>query len=261
MSSTERAVESNGVGTITLNRPEQRNAFDDAMIAELTAAFTDFGADASVRVVVLRGMGTVFSAGADLEWMRRMADYSREENLADALRLQALFQTIDECPKVTVAEVQGAAMGGALGLISACDYAVGAEDCVFAFSEVRLGLAPATIAPFVLRRTGGRARAWMVTGRKFPAEAALRVGLLDEVAAPDRLYNAAYEAAAEFARAAPGAVAATKKLLRELAGMDRVAAAQHTAECIADLRVSPEGQEGLRAFLEKRPPRFDGLQR
>ncbi|MDE2125588.1 MAG: enoyl-CoA hydratase/isomerase family protein [Armatimonadetes bacterium] len=259
MSSIERAVESNGVGTITLNRPEQRNAFDDSMIAELMAAFADFGADTAVRVVVLRGMGSVFSAGADLDWMRRMAAYSREENLADALRLQALFAAIDECRKVTVAEVQGAAMGGAIGLISACDYAVAAEDCVFAFSEVRLGLAPATIAPFILRRTGGRARSWMVTGRKFSAEAALRAGLLDEVVPPDRLYNVAYESAAEFARAAPRAVAATKKLLRELPGIQSGAVAQHTAECIAELRVSPEGQEGLTAFLEKRAPRFDGL--
>jgi methylglutaconyl-CoA hydratase len=244
------------VATITLNRPEQHNAFDETLIAELTDCYTRLSAEPEVRAIVLKGAGKSFCAGADLEWMGRMAEYSREQNLADARTLQAMFAAIADCPKVTLARVHGAALGGGAGLVAACDIAIAAHDVTFGFTEVRLGLAPSVIAPYVLQKIGvGPARALFVTGERFGADIALRLGLVQEVEAWS-LDNAIQKKLEGILQAGPEAVAAVKRLLKEIAGRTPTEAAEATVECIASLRVSAEGQEGINAFLEKRKPSF-----
>jgi enoyl-CoA hydratase/carnithine racemase len=229
---------------VTLARPEKRNAFDAALIAELTQAFSDVG---DAGAVVLAGEGESFSAGADIEWMRASAVLSEEENRADALLARRMLQAVDTCPAPVVARVQGHALGGALGLIAAADIALAAEDAVFAFSEVRLGIVPAVISPVVLARIGpGPARRYFLTGERFGAEEALRIGLVHEVA-PD--VDAACARIVELLLAGgPEAVRAAKRLVLDAPLGDE------TASRIAERRASAEGQEGLAAFLEKRPP-------
>jgi len=245
------------VVTITLNRPEVHNAFDETLIAELTAGFTEAAADPDVRAIVLQGAGPSFCAGGDLNWMARMAAYSHAENLADAQALQGLFEAIVECPKVTLAQVHGAAMGGGVGLVAACDIALAAEEARFAFSEARIGLAPAVIAPYVIQKIGmGAARALFVTGERFGADEALRIGLVQQVVPSGELEAVAQRKVEGVLQAGPEAVAAAKRLLRAIAGKTPPEAAEATAECLAALRASPEGQEGIRAFLEKRKPDF-----
>ncbi|HZO91252.1 MAG TPA: enoyl-CoA hydratase-related protein [Chthonomonadaceae bacterium] len=245
------------VAEVTLNRPDLHNAFDEALIAELTEGFTRLSDDPNVRVVVLKGAGKSFCAGADLTYMGKMAGYSREENLEDARALQRMFAAIAHCPKVTLARVHGAAIGGGAGLVAVCDLAIAAEEATFALSEVRLGLVPAIIGPYVLEKIGmGAARALFVTGERISAQEALRIGLVQQVT-PAADLDAALEKKVELARkAGPEAVAAAKRLLRAIAGKTPEEAAETTVECIAALRVSPEGQEGIRAFLEKRKPNF-----
>jgi methylglutaconyl-CoA hydratase len=243
--------------TITLNRPGVHNAFDETLIAELTDAVSAAGLDAQLRAVVLRGAGPSFCAGADLNWMRRMADYSQEENLADARELQRMFETIARCPKVTVAVVHGAAIGGGAGLAAVCDVAIATPEAKFALSEVRLGLIPAVIAPYVVEKTGrGTARALFVSGERFSGEEAHRIGLVHQLVSAAELERALEEKLALVRQAGPQAIAAAKQLLRELDGKSAEAAAELTTQCIAALRISPEGQEGIRAFLEKRKPSF-----
>lgn len=245
------------VAEVTLNRPEVRNAFDEKLVGELTACYKDLTDDPAVRAIILCGAGETFCAGADLGWMERMAGYSRDENIADARRMQHMFATIAECPKVTIACVQGAAIGGGLGLVTVCDIAVAAEDTRFAFSEVRLGLAPAVIAPYVLRKIGpGAARALFVTGERFKAADALRMGLIAEMAYLGDLHARVTRIVAAAVQAGPNAVAAVKNLLRDIEGGIPSECAETTAACIASLRASDEGQEGIRAFLEKRKPSF-----
>lgn len=245
------------VATVTLNRPDVHNAFDDALIAALTDSFTQIGRDASVRVIVLKGAGVSFCAGGDLTWMARMAGYSHAENLEDARGLQRMFAAIADCPKVTIAQVHGAAMGGGAGLVAACDIAIAATEAKFAFSEVRLGLAPAVIAPYVLQKvTPGAARALFVTGERFSAEEALRIGLVQQVTPAGELAAAVQRKVEQVLPAGPEAIAAVKRLLRSLAGRTPVEAAEATVECLAALRVGQEGQEGIHAFLEKRKPGF-----
>jgi methylglutaconyl-CoA hydratase len=241
-------VISDPVAYVTLNRPEVHNAFNEQLIAELTETFLRLGANPTVAVIVLEGAGKSFCAGADLEWMAKMAGYSFEENLADAGRLQTLFQTIDACPKLTVAAVHGSAFAGALGLIATCDFAIAAPEARFGLTEVRLGLIPAVISPYLLRKIGsGALRALATTATLFNPEHALRIGLID-CAALD--YGKELPLLLEsFLRLSPEAVAATKKLLREL---DEGTA--DTVRAIAQARASSEGQEGIRAFLEKRKP-------
>jgi methylglutaconyl-CoA hydratase len=229
---------------ITMARPERRNAFDASLIAELTKAFANVG---DARAVVLAGDGPSFSAGADVEWMRASVELTYDENVADALRLRAMLDAIDGCPAPVVARVQGHALGGGCGLVACADVAIAAPDAEFAFSEVKLGIVPAVISPFALAKIGpGAARRWFVTGERFPAEVALRIGLISEVA--DDLDGAAERVAAELVTAGPNAARAAKELARAPQSADE------TARRIAAHRTSDEGQEGLRAFLEKRPP-------
>ena len=231
---------------VTMTRARQRNAFDAALIAELTEAFADVG---DTRAVLLAGTGRSFSAGADAEWMRSSIELSYEENVADARRLRRMLEAIDGCPAPVVARVQGHALGGGCGLVACADIAVAAEDARFAFSEVKLGIIPAVISPFVLAKIGpSAARRYFATGERFDAETALRIGLVHEVAAD--LDAAVQRVLAELLSAGPEAARAAKKLVLERP--DALA----TERRIAERRTSAEGQEGLRAFLEKRTPSY-----
>jgi len=231
---------------VTMARPDRRNAFDAALIAELTDAFSNVG---DARAVVLAGEGPSFSAGADVEWMRSSIELSYDENVADALRLRAMLDAIDGCPAPVIARVQGHALGGGCGLVACSDVVVAHPDAQFAFSEVKLGIVPAVISPFALAKIGSSAaRRYFVTGERFDAATALRLGLAHEVT-PE--LDAAVEAVAgELLSAGPAAARAAKALARA------PLAADETARLIAERRTSEEGQEGLRAFLEKRPPRW-----
>jgi methylglutaconyl-CoA hydratase len=245
------------VARVTLNRPEVHNAFNETLIAEMTDAFDRLSVDESVRVVVIAGAGKSFCAGADLDWMRRMAAYSHEENVADARALQRMFAAIAHCPKPTIAAVNGAAIGGGAGLVAACDIAIASEAAVFALSEVRLGLIPAVVGPYVLEKVGmGAARALFVSGERFGAGEALRIGLVQQVEPLAELDAAVEKKSALLLDAGPNAVAAAKSLLREIARLSPDEAAETTAQRIAEMRASPEGREGITAFLEKRMPRF-----
>jgi methylglutaconyl-CoA hydratase len=229
---------------ITLARPDRRNAFDATLINELAEAFVAVG---RARAVVLAGEGPSFSAGADVDWMRASAELSYEENLADANALRAMLEAIDGCPAPVVVRVQGHALGGGAGLVAASDIAIAAPDAVFAFSEVKLGIIPAVVSPFVLARIGpGAARRYFVTGERFTAETALRIGLVHELAAD--LDAAVERVVGELLGAGPQAARWAKRLVRERPP------GPETARWIAERRTSEEGQEGLRAFLEKRPP-------
>ena len=233
---------------VMLARPDRRNAFDAALIAELAEAFVDVG---RARAVVLGGDGPSFSAGADVDWMRASAGLSYEENVADANALRRTLEAIDGCPAPVVARVQGHALGGGAGLVAAADIAIAARDAVFAFSEVKLGIIPAVISPFALAKIGpGAARRYFVTGERFDAETALRIGLVSELA--DDLDAAVERVVAELLSAGPTAARWAKRLVRERPD------GPETARWIAERRTSEEGQEGLAAFLEKRPPRWRG---
>jgi methylglutaconyl-CoA hydratase len=230
---------------ITLARPEQRNAFNATLIAALGDAFTDA---AGARAVVLAGEGASFCAGADVEWMRASADLTYEQNLDDALRLRRTLETIDACPAPVVTRVHGHALGGALGLLSCSDIAVSSPETVFAFSEVKLGIVPAAISSFAIARIGpGAARRYFLTGERFDATTALRLGLVHEVA--EDLDSAVDRTVAELLSAGPEAVRAAKRLV-----LDAPLGGAETARRIAERRTSAEGQEGLRAFLERRDP-------
>jgi methylglutaconyl-CoA hydratase len=238
-------IESHGpVLRIAMARPQRRNAFDAALIDELAAAFAGVG---EARAVVLSGDGPSFSAGADVEWMRSSVDLSYEENLADALRLRAMLDAIDSCPAPVVARVQGHALGGGCGLVACSDIVIAEPTAQFAFSEVKLGIVPAVISPFALAKIGpAAARRYFVTGERFSADVALRIGLVTEVA--EDLDDAVGRVVAELLSAGPAAARAAKELARGPLGPEE------TAKRIAAHRTSAEGQEGLRAFLEKRPP-------
>lgn len=243
-----------GICSVTLNRPDVRNAFDDALIAEITEAFR--GVDA--RAVVLSGNGKAFCAGGDLEWMRRSVDLSKEENLRDAEKLQAMFEVIDSCPCPVIGKIHGAAFGGGAGLVSVCDMVVAAEGTKFCFSEVKLGLAPAVIAPYAIRKIGpGNARRYFLTAEVMDAQQAQQVGLVNEVTLHDHLDDAVQSLLDALKLAGPNAVRRAKALIREISS-GSVDVQKRCAETIAELRVSDEGQEGVRAFLEKRTPNWAG---
>ncbi len=248
---------SEGVCTITLSRPDVHNAFDDTLIAELAEILLRADADDATRVVVLTGAGKSFSSGADLAWMRRMADYDAVANRADALKLAELMRTLDTLSKPTIARVNGAAFGGAVGLIACCDIAVSLDLAKYSLSEVRLGLVPAVIAPYVVRAIGAReARRWFLTADAFDAATAQRIGLVHEVATVAGLDHMVTRQVESLLRGGPAALTAAKRLVARLAPTVDEALMLETAELIAALRVSPEGQEGLSAFLEKRDPRY-----
>ena len=256
MSGLVQTEMSAGVATVRMNRAEMHNALDDALIAELTEALSAVGQDSALRVVILAGAGKSFSAGADLDWMRRMAENSYEENLAGARRLAALLRTLHDLPKPTIARVHGAAFGGALGLISACDIAVAADAAMFCLSEVRLGLIPAVISPYVVAAMGPRhARRYVLTAERFDAGEAARIGLVHRVVAADGLDAAVNEMAAALLAGGPAAQAAAKRLVADVAArsLDE-ALVEETAKRIAEIRATPEGREGVAAFLEKRKP-------
>ena len=245
------------VTTISLARPEAHNALNGALIRELTQAFDELAESEGVRVVVLAGEGPSFCAGADVGYMRDTVDLSYEENLEDARRLAAMFRAVDECPKPVVAKVRGAAMGGGAGLVAAADVAVADEGARFAFSEVRLGIAPATIAPFVLRKIGAsHARSLFLTGERFGAARAREIGLVHEAVSPDGLDAAVEETVGRLLRGGPHAQAAAKGLLRQLETVEPMDAPGLMSRLISELRSGEEGQEGLAAFLEKRGPRW-----
>ena len=248
------------VAQITLNRPKVHNAFDDELIAELTAALVDCELDADVRCVVLTGAGASFSAGADLHWMRNMAKAGEAANREDALRLAALMRTLNFLAKPTIARVNGSAYGGGVGLVACCDIAIGVDTAKFSLSEVKLGLVPAVISPYVVAAIGARhARRLFISGEVFDATAAERIGLLHESVAPDQL-DAAVDRALHFlAKGGPLAQAEAKRLALRVAGVTRESAERidvENAQLIAHLRVSAEGQSGLAAFLEKRAPEW-----
>lgn len=250
------ATDSRGVATLTLSRPEVRNAFDEMLVAELREALARFADDNSVRVLVLTGEGSSFSAGADLDWMRRSADWPAEKNLADAEAAASMLLSLDRLPKPVVARVNGPAMGGGAGLVACADVALAAESAYFAFPEVRLGIAPAVISPYVVRSVGERrARLLFLSGARFSARQAREYGLVHELAPDAELDQRVEAAVAELLRAAPGAASAAKALVRRVAGrpVDE-ALGQETAHRIAELRASEEGREGIAAFLKKRKP-------
>lgn len=249
---------SGGTATVTLNRPHVHNAFDDVLIADLTAALDDCERNRSVRAVVLTGAGASFSAGADLNWMRGMAQASEDDNRADALRLAALMRTLNFLSKPTLARVNGSAYGGGVGLVACCDIAIAVDGAKFSLSEVKIGLVPAVISPYVIAAIGVRqARKFFISGEVFDAATAARIGLLHDAVEPAQL-DAAVERTLHFlTKGGPLAQAEAKQLALRVGGMTRDSAQRidaENAELIARLRVSAEGQAGLAAFLDKRAP-------
>jgi methylglutaconyl-CoA hydratase len=245
-----------GVSTVTMNRPEVRNAFNDEVITELTAVFNELGQRDEVRCVILAGNGPAFCAGADLNWMKRMADYTREENVADAAALAHMLRVIWRCPKPTIARVQGDAYAGGTGLVAVCDIAVAVDTAQFCLSEVKLGLIPATISPYVIRAMGARAaHRYFLTAERFSAAEALRIGFVHEVVAAGALEAKVGEIALALVQAGPQAVKACKALLQDVAGHEiSQLLVDRTVQGIADIRVSEEGREGIQSFLGKRKP-------
>jgi methylglutaconyl-CoA hydratase len=248
-----------GIARVTLARPEVRNAFNAELIAQLYEIFTRITAADDVRAVVLAGEGPVFCGGADINWMRASLDLPYDANLGDAERMSDMFRAIDNCPKPVVARIHGAALGGGAGLAAVCDVAVAAEDAVFGFTEVKLGIIPAVISPFVLAKIGAsHARALFLTGERFDARRAQAIALVHEVVPADRLDAAVELRLAELRTAGPSAVAAAKLLVRRVLDNGYDDSRAITTGAIARQRVSPEGQEGLRAFLERRRASFAG---
>jgi methylglutaconyl-CoA hydratase len=244
---------------VLLNRPEVHNAFNRVMIDELLAAFNHITERpyGEVRAVVLAGEGKSFCAGADVNWMRESLQYSEEDNVADALQMAAMFDAIDRCPLPVIGRIHGAALGGGVGLASVCDIVVAAEGTTFAFSETKLGIAPAVISPYVLRKIGqSHARALFFTAERFGAERAQHIGLVHYVRPAAEIDTEIDRLLGEVLSSAPGAIARAKELLAEVPQLAAAAARQQTAETIAALRVGAEGQEGLRAFLERRKPEW-----
>jgi methylglutaconyl-CoA hydratase len=248
------------VASVILNRPDVRNAFNETAIAEIIGAFRALGADDGIRAIVLAARGPAFCAGADLNWMKKMAGYTRAENLADAAQLAEMLRTIHVCPKPVVARVQGDCYAGGMGLVAACDIAVAAETVNFCLSEVRLGLIPATISPYVIRTMGeNAARRYFLTAERFAAEEAKRIGFVHEVTATEALDEKLEQIINSLISASPHAVQEAKRLVRDMAGTalsDEMVA--DTVQRIADIRASDEGREGVQSFLEKRKPSWIG---
>jgi methylglutaconyl-CoA hydratase len=243
-----------GAARVTLNRPDVHNAFNDTMIKELRTVFDDIAGRADIRVVILTGEGRSFCAGADLNWMRRVMDYSYDENYKESIDLAEMLYA---CPKPTIARVNGAAIGGGTGLVAVCDIAIASAEAKFSFSEVKLGLIPACISPYVMRKCGeGRCREFFLTGERLSADKAHTAGLVNIVVAPEEIDDHVDTIVQNLLSSGPDAVNMCKVLLRNVAEMPFEEAKKYTAEVIAKLRCSDEGQEGMTAFLEKRRPEW-----
>lgn len=245
-----------GVATVTLNRPEVRNAFNDEVIAEVTAVFSELAERTEVRCIVLAGNGPAFCAGADLNWMKRMAGYTRDENVADAVALANMLRAVYRSPKPTIARVQGDVYAGGTGLVAACDIAVSVDTAYYCLSEVKLGLIPATISPYVIRAMGARAaHRYFLTAERFSAAEALRIGFVHEVVPAAQLDAKVAEIAQSLLLAGPAALKACKALVQDVAEKDITQLLiDRTVQGIADIRVSDEGREGIQSFLGKRKP-------
>ena len=249
-------TDARGVATLTLNRPEKHNAFDDIIITDLLQALGKIEKDDSIRVLVLRAAGKSFSAGADLDWMRRMADYDFAQNLADARRIAQLMYRLNRFNKPVIALVQGASFGGGVGLIACCDIAIASQDAIFSLSEVRLGLIPSVISPYVIAAIGSRAaRRYFLSAEHFDAARALQLGLVHEVVEPESLDASLEQCIDALVYSGPSAQAAAKELIQQVQGraIDE-SLIEETARRIAEVRASDEAREGLNAFLEKRKP-------
>lgn len=258
MSNLLTKIDERGIATLSLNRPEKHNCFDDTLIRDITEALTTLATNDAVRVLILAGEGKSFSAGGDLGWMQRMADYDYAENLKDAGALAEMLRVLNEFPKPTIARVQGAAFGGAVGLVSCCDIAVGTERASFSLSEVKIGLIPATISPYVIQAIGARAsRRYFQSGERFSASIALKLGLLSELVDEEELDSTIQKLTDTLLANSPAALSQAKRLVQDYANRE-ITPELITDSCkrIADIRVSDEGQEGLNAFLEKRSPNW-----
>ena len=251
-------IDSRGVAQVTLNNPDKHNAFDDQMIIELTNAFNALAANANVRIMLLKSEGKSFSAGADLDWMKRMASYSYQQNLNDARALAAMLKALHQMPIPTIARVQGAAFGGAIGLISCCDIALASSNASFALSEVKIGLVPSTISPYVIAAIGERhAKRYFMTAERFDANTALQIELVHEAVEKSLLDDKVEQLVTAILSNGPEAVAVAKQLIFAVSGKPIDSKLiEHTCEVIAGIRVSAQGQEGLSAFLDKRKPNW-----
>lgn len=250
-------IEKGIITTITLNRPEVHNAMNEEMIADLTRAFVELPAEKDIRVIVIKGNGKSFCAGADLNYMKNIASFGYDQNFEDGIKLAELFKSIYSCTIPTIAVVHGAAFGGANGLLAACDIVLAEKNTTFAFSEVKLGIGPATISPFVIKRIGEfNARDLMLTGRRFKGPEAEKTGLVTHSLSQEIMDDKLQQYIKEFMTAAPCAVASTKKIIQKITSerMELSDEIKYTASCIADLRQSKEGQDGMSAFFEKRKP-------
>jgi methylglutaconyl-CoA hydratase len=250
------SVRRNGpVEYVTLNRPEVRNAFNEGVVAELTAWAGAAAEDGELRVIVLAGAGTVFSAGADLDWLSRSLAYTQDGTLRDAAALGSMLEALDALPQVLIGRVHGAALGGGVGLAAICDIVVAAEDAVFGFTEVRLGIVPAVISPYVLAKIGASAaRHLFLTGSRFSASRAREIGLVHTVVAAEQLEKVMRDVTRDVLACGPEAVASAKRLIRAVAGRAPSEVSALTGAALAERRASPEGQAGMRAFLQKQPP-------
>jgi len=250
--------DSRGVAIVTLNRPEIHNAFNDEMISGLTQAFDEMNSDDSVQLIVLTGAGKSFCAGADLNWMKKMKDYSPAENYEDSLALAGLFRAINNFRGPVIGKINGASLGGGSGLVAACDYVVANEEAKFGFTEVRLGLVPAVISPFVMAKIGEtHARAYFLSGDRFNATEAMRIGLVHKVSLERHFNNDCEEVVESFLKAGPKAQRAAKELVRNvlhLSHQGKEAVTDYTCKTISQIRIGDEGQEGMGALLEKRKP-------
>jgi len=248
-------TDARGIAWLTLARPERKNAFDAAMVADLTAAARAIDRDA--RAVVLTAEGDAFCAGADLAWMKSMVEYGFDQNVADSRALADMFAALDDLPMPLVARVQGAALGGGAGLVAVADVAVASSEATFGFTEVRFGIIPSVVSPYVVRKIGaGHAGALFVTGTRFDARHALNIGLIEAIESPEELDAKVALYVDAISAGAPSAVIAAKKLVRDIAGRPVAEVREETVRRIAELRVSAEGQEGMRAFLERRKARW-----
>ncbi|MBN2560639.1 MAG: enoyl-CoA hydratase/isomerase family protein [Phycisphaerae bacterium] len=254
---TIRLARDGAVARVVLNRPDVRNAFNDQMLEDLIEVFAAIRDDAGVRVVVLTGEGKTFCAGADLHWMKRVVNYTYEENYEDSLRLARMLREVYTCPKPVIGRVNGPAIGGGTGLVAVCDIAIASEEAVFAFTETKLGLTPATISPYLLKRMGEKnLREYFLTGERFSAERAVEMGLLNAVVPADQLDPAVDARIKMILTGGPKALAGSKELIREISERSIEDNGPYTAEVISKLRMSDEGQDGMNAFLGKKKPRW-----